>query len=159
MPLGGVSKITYSKAGDILSVEDENQSITTFAYDDAHRNILRTYTDGSNVAMEYNKVSLQTKKVCEDNREINYIRNDLDHLIEVRYTDDENDIFTHDKLGRILTATKGNWVISRNYDNANRITKEVQNGKTVSYTYDIPQRKNDMHLPQWNNTSKRNRFS
>jgi RHS repeat-associated protein len=47
---------------------------------------------------------------------------------------------TYDLSGRLLTATRGGWIVTFTYDGADRVTQTTQNGETITYVYNIPAR-------------------
>ena len=59
-----------------------------------------------------------------------------------------DDNMTYDLSGRMLTAERGGWLVTlRTYDGANRVTQTMQNGKTLSYIYNIPGRTRTVTYP------------
>jgi RHS repeat-associated protein len=54
---------------------------------------------------------------------------------------------TYDLSGRMLTATRGGWLVTFTYDGANRVTQTMQNGQTINYTYNIPARIETISYP------------
>src|SRR5262249_20969802 len=76
-----------------------------------------------------------------------YRYSDLYFLIQRDYPTGADDNMTYDLSGRMLSAERGGWLVSFAYDGANRVTQTVQNGKSITYSYNIPGRTRTLTYP------------
>src|SRR5262249_52817775 len=76
-----------------------------------------------------------------------YTYSDLYFLLQRTYPVSPADVMTYDLSGRMLSATRGAWVVTFTYDGADRIVQTTQNGQVISYSYNIPGRTETITYP------------
>lgn len=109
---------------------------TSFAEDAA------TYDDVGNLVQRTDQIGQVT----------HYTYSDLYFLVSHTYPSSINDSFTFDLSGRMLSAQRGAlpgfvWLDTFTYDGGDRVTKSVQNGRTISSVYNIPGRTRTLTYP------------
>ncbi|MEJ6061070.1 RHS repeat-associated core domain-containing protein [Aliivibrio salmonicida] len=105
-PILGRVELTRSSSGLITSILDENSNRTKFDYTYIGKLNKKTYSDGTNVNIEYDKDGLLTKKV--NAREIikEFIYNDKQQITRVDYSDDTPSVnYQYDEQGRVILIT------------------------------------------------------
>ncbi len=134
----------YDGVGNLLSITDANGHITGFGYDAVNRKIAEIYPDPSNntVSWTYDMVGKVKTRTDQRSQVTNYSYSDL-YFLQSRSYPSGTDSFTYDLSGRVLTGntTRGfGWNETFQYDGSDRLTQSLQNGKAISYMYDIPGR-------------------
>ncbi len=89
----------------------------------------------------YDRVGNLIRRIDQKNQITDYFYTDL-HFLKARdYPFSPDDHFTYDLSGRMLTAERGGWLVTFDeYDGANRVKRTTQNGRIITYDYDIPGR-------------------
>jgi len=132
---------------------------TRYIYDEVNRLVQETYPDAGIRYFAYDPKGNLIQRTDQKGQVTDYQFNDLDYLTARLYSADNNDSFTYDVGGRMLIACRegtidnvpadgcAGWIVTYNYDAANRVLHTAQNGKNVNYAYDIPNRKRTVAYP------------
>jgi RHS repeat-associated protein len=145
--LGNTTASQYDPVGNLTRLTDANSHATQYLYDTVNRPMRETYADGLFRTYTYDGVGNILTRTDQLGHTTNYTYSDLYFLIARTYPSAVNDNFTYDLSGRALSAQRGTWPVSFTYDGANRITQTVQNGHTISYSYNIPGRTRTVTYP------------
>jgi RHS repeat-associated protein len=137
----------YDKVGNLTTIIDANLNATSYNYDAVNRLIKETYADGTSRSFTYDFVGNPTSRTDQNGVTTSYTHSDLYFLLQRTYPVSSPDIMTYDLSGRMVTATRGGWLVTFSYDGASRVTQTVQNGRTVGYTYNIPARTENIRYP------------
>ena len=154
--LQNVMAFAYDLAGNLLSLTDAEGGVTAYAYDDAGRKIEEQYPDhqqGSQVGQTgYGIVELAYDAAGRLLRRTDQLGETITHVYDLagRRTTREyrtaadspsgtvadQDDFTYDEAGRILTAVKGRYAntVTYSYDDAGRISSESLTVSSQTYT-------------------------
>lgn len=153
--VGGVKQgeidieIAYTTNGQIASRKDGNGNQTGYAYDGFDRLGTATFPDSSTEVLTYDSRSnIKTFK----KRAGQVITNSYDNvsrLTQSTYSNSDPTItYNYDGLGREVTITRtGISTLSYTYDALGRQDSENQNGRIVSYEYDIAGRRTQLNQP------------
>jgi RHS repeat-associated protein len=145
--LGHITSYQYDPVGNLTKLTDANGHATQYVYDAVNRPSQETYADGLSRSYAYDNVSNLITRTDQIGQTTNYSYSDLYFLTARTYPSAINDAFSYDLSGRMLSAQRGSWPVTFTYDGANRITQTVQNGQTISYTYNIPGRTRMLTYP------------
>ena len=171
--IGCVTAFTYDGVGNLLAITDANSHTTRYEYDALNRKVKEIYPDlpGPGEPPESNKrfftydgVGNQTSRTDQKGYTTVYLYSDLNLLTNRSYVSDPSDRFTYDLAGRMLTASKTNWlttndwVVTFAYDGANRVTNTTQGGRVIAYAYDIPARIRSLTYPSGTNITETTDF-
>lgn len=144
--LSGVTSYQYDAVGNRTHVTDANSHTTEYRYDSIDRMIQQISADANTLTLTYDGVGNIVTRTDQLGRVTTYIYNDLYHLVSRAYST-STDTFTYDLSGRMLSALHGGWPLSFVYDGADRVTQSSQNGKVVTYSYDVPGRTRTITYP------------
>ena len=130
----------YDNVGNLIKLNDASGHSTVYTYDSASRLISEKYPDllHDTVTYAYDAVGNRLKRTDQKGQTTTYTYSDLYFLLQRSYPFSPADVFTYDLAGRVLSATRGSWGETFAYDGANRTIQSVQNGRTISYVYNIP---------------------
>jgi RHS repeat-associated protein len=167
--LGFVTGYGYDCLGNLLSITDARTNTTSCVYDALYRKLLEVYPDtpATNEPPDSNKrffaydgVGNVTNRLDQKSNLTVYAYSDLYLLTNRSYVSDPADRFTYDLAGRMLTASKTNWlttndwVVTFAYDGANRVTNTTQGGRVIAYAFDIPGRTRSLTYPSGTNITE-----
>lgn len=159
----------YDAVGNLLGITDANLHTTSYQYDHLNRLVTEIYPDlpgldeppNSNKRFfTYDCVGNLTGRTDQKGVTTIYSYSDLYFLTQRGYQQDPDDFFTYDLAGRMLTASKTNWLWGTNwlvtfdYDCANRVTNTAQGGRVVAYDFDIPGRTRSLTYPSGTNITE-----
>ena len=145
--LGDTTTHVYDAVNNLSSAKDANGNITTFTYDALNRMTTETFADSTSKLFTYDHTGNMLSRTDNKGDVTNYVYDAAYRLISRNYPGSNDDSFNYDAKGRMITASNANAVITFNYDNADRIISETLNGKTTSYSYDIPANKKTITYP------------
>jgi YD repeat-containing protein len=150
--LGNITRYEYDAVGNLTHLTDANLHTTDYFYDAVNRPMEERYADDLDGQprsrfFAYDPVGNLATRKDQKLQTTDYIYNDLYFLISRTYPSAINDTFTYDLSGRMLSAQRGPWLDTFDYDGANRILLTVQNGRTITYSYDIPGRTRSLTYP------------
>ena len=145
--LGNKTQYQYDGVGNLIRVIDANTHPTLYVYDGINRLTKETYADGRMRAFTYDPVGNRLSRTDQKGQTTRYVYNDLYFLTQRAYPVSPADTFTYDLSGRMLTAERGGWLVTFQYDGANRVTQATQNARTLSYVYNIPGRTRTLTYP------------
>lgn len=143
------TKYQYDNVGNLIKLTDANGHATSYTYDAVNRRISDKYPDlfHNTVIYTYDAVGNRISRIDQKGLTTTYTYSDLYFLLQRTYPVSPADVFSYDLSGRILSATLGSWAETFAYDGANRIVRSVQNGRTISYLYNIPGRTRTVTYP------------
>jgi RHS repeat-associated protein len=140
---GGVTSMTYDAHGNTLTVRDPRDLAShVFTYDALDR--VKTYTDplGKTEIYNYDGLGNLISKVDRKNQTTAYMYDPLNRLKTVTYADSSTVTITWDAGNRprqFVDSVSGN--LTRDYDNLDRLTREVSVQGQVDYQYDAAGRR------------------
>lgn len=156
--VGNVLALTTAKDGSAPSACNgpspaADCETTGYVYDEVNRLTQEIYPprqpgDTAKNTREFTYDPAGNLKTRTDQRSqvTRYAYNDLYYLAQRTYLT-SIDSFTYDTGGRMLTASRGGWLVTFDYDAANRVLQTAQNGQTIRYLYDIPNRRRAITYP------------
>ena len=136
--LGNTTTFSFDKVGNLLSITDASGNITGYSYDNGNRLIQDTYADGTTRSFAYDAKGNMISRTDQNGDTTTYTYDALNRRTKVDYLGSNDNVYTYDAVGNLSTANNQDATISLSYDNAYRLTQSVQNGQSVSYSYDIP---------------------
>jgi RHS repeat-associated protein len=146
-PNGKITQLQYDGNGNITKVTDAANAITQYAYDP--RNRLASITDPFNVVEQWtwdNKGNLATYK-DRRNKTTTFSYDALDRLSGTIYADATSTTFGYSyPAGGLaeMTMSEGTKVITRRFDNRDRLSYEVTPQGRIDYAYDAADRRSSM---------------
>jgi RHS repeat-associated protein len=143
------TRFQYDNVGNLLKLTDANGHATSYTYDALNRRLSETYPDltHNTVSYTYDAVGNRISRTDQKGQITTYAYSDLYFLLQRTYPVSLPDVFTYDLSGRVLSGNRGSWTETFLYDGANRIVKCVQNGRTISYVYNVPARVRTVTYP------------
>ncbi len=143
------TQFQYDNVGSLIKMIDANGHATGYTYDAVNRRTSEKDPDLSHntVTYTYDAVGNRASRTDQKGQTTAYTYSDLYFLLQRSYPVSAADIFSYDLSGRVLGANRGSWLESFAYDGANRVVQSVQNGHTISYSYDIPARIRSLSYP------------
>lgn len=150
---------TYTSTGQLATISDGENNVTSYSYDGHHRLVTTTYPDSSFEQSGYDGVGNVVTKRQRDGSTINfqfdalnrlankslplgdgsivYSYDAMGHLKSIIHTADSSSInYTYDALGRLISETQPFGQMSYQYDVAGRRTRSTwPDGFFVSYVY------------------------
>src|SRR5574337_516917 len=149
----------YDGVGNLTAITDANGHTTSYTYDAINRLKTETYADNGMRSFGYDAVNL-TQRTDQKGQVTQYVYSDLYFLLKRDYpSGGHDDSFSYDLSGRMLSACRGGapddlpadacpgWLVTFTYDGANRVTQTGQDGKTLTYVYNIPGRTRTLTYP------------
>lgn len=146
-PLGNRTYVTRDDVGRVISITDSNGNTSGFEYDSANRKIKETYADGTSKLFTYDGGGRMTSLKDQNGDLIEFSYNFLNQISKKKYPDGSEAIFEYDKTGKMTKAVNNNGYIQSTYDNDGNLTSEDQNGKKITYTYDMANQKRTITYP------------
>jgi len=150
--------LTYLAPGQVSTLKDAANNLTTYAYDGFNRVSKLSYpvaTTGGNASSttDYEQYGYDAagNKVSERRRDGLMIANTYDTLNRLRLIDKpgvELDVTnSYDNFDHLITASQTGSSVTWAYDPLGRVTSEAQTLGTVSYTYDTAGRRTQLTYP------------
>lgn len=148
-PVQRCTRFAYDSVGNLVQVTDPHAQVTTYAYDALNRRVQETHPDAApnTRTFAYDLVGNLVRRTDQQGRTTVYEYSDLDFLLIRDYPDGPDDHFNYDLSGRMLSAERGGWLVTFDYDGANRLVFSAQNGRSIAYSRDIPGRTLAMSYP------------
>jgi RHS repeat-associated protein len=140
---GGVTAMTYDAHGNPLTIRDA-RDVASHVYTYDVRDRVKTYTDplGKTETYNYDGMSNLTSKVNRKNQTTTYTYDALNRLKMITYADSSTVTVTWDAGNRPRQfADSTNGTITHEYDNLDRLTREVSPQGQVDYEYDAAGRR------------------
>ena len=146
-----VTEYGYDAVGNLTTITAFNDpsppQLTSYANDRLNRLVQETYPDGGVRRFSYDGVGNILTRTDQQGQVTQYQYSDLYFLRRRTYPLSPADVMTYDLSGRMLSAERGGWLVTFDYDGANRVIETTQDGKTVTYVYDIPARTRTVMYP------------
>jgi RHS repeat-associated protein len=160
-----VTEYEYDRVGNLKAIKAFNDTedsadppqLTRYDYDRINRLVQETYPDPApnTRRFTYDGVGNILTRTDQKGQVTRYNYTDLYFLRLRDYPVTGDDTMSYDLSGRMLTACRAGspddvadacpgWLVTYAYDGANRVTLTTQNGKPVTYVYDIPGRTRSM---------------
>ncbi|MBD2302223.1 Calx-beta domain-containing protein [Nostoc sp. FACHB-190] len=145
-PLGQRVDFSYEpNFNNLATVRDQRGNLTAYSYTNTGNLSSISYVDGSTETFSYDATGNLTVSVNRRGQTIEYTYDNRGLLLSKKYPDGTNATFTYDNRGNLLTAIDADSSVSYTYDNADRLTKVVQNnGRFLELTYDAGGRRTKM---------------
>ncbi len=134
--VGNTSTYQFDPVGNLLEVIDGNGSSTNYLYDGNNRLTEEIGQDGTVKLLDYDDNGNLIKRT-DQNGQITTFAYDFHNRVIERHYPNDTEYLTYDKKGRLVKTTNMHANLSFEYDKADRKTKELLNGKSVLYNYDI----------------------
>ncbi len=140
---------TYDPAGNLVKLVDANNHPTEYFHDEVNRLIRERYPDSppNERSMAYDAVGMLIARTDQRGITTLFDYDDLYFLRRRSYSTGASDTFSHDKSGRLLAAEHEGWLVSFEFDSADRLLRTVQNGTAIRYTHDVPGRSQSIRYP------------
>ena len=152
---GGVTTYSYNRVGRVEEVNDIENRLVSYKYDDRGLRTKLTYPDDSNVTYEYDKMS--RLKVVKYNGSIvaEYDYDELSRRTLLTLGNDANAVYKYDIANRLTDvnnnfADAGSATLTFHYthdDVDNRLTMTVDNSDVHQYGYDELYQLTDANYP------------
>lgn len=120
-----------------MSITDANGNVTSYSYDENNRLLQEIYADGTAQSFTYDAIGNLITRTDQKGQMTTYIYDNQNRRIKVDYPVINDNEYTYDSVGNLLTANNQNTTISFAYNNAYRLIQSIQNGESVSYSYDM----------------------
>ena len=145
-PLGNDTEYTYDDRDNLLSLKGARGNITRFQYDKNNRLIKETRPMGQGTTYQYDAASNLIQKIDAKKQKVAYNYDAAGRMTEIRYFDPGDHVnpvktvvFTHDKIGNLMTYDDGTTSAAYGYGDAYRKISETVNygafKKSFSYAY------------------------
>ncbi|MEW6248330.1 MAG: hypothetical protein AB1555_16700 [Nitrospirota bacterium] len=141
-PANGVTLYTYDGNGNLLTVKDAKNQVTTFAYDPVNRLASTTDPLGKTESYTYNGADNLLTRVTPKNETISFAYDAVNQLLSKTLPGNLLTSYTYDQVGNLLTVEDPDSKLTMTYDLANRLTSVKTDGSpnqpavTLTYTYD-----------------------
>jgi len=141
-PLSGITVYTYDGNGNLLTVKDAKNQVTTFVYDS--RNRLTSTTDplGKVETYTYDGNDNLLTRVTPKAETISFAYNAVNELLSKTLPSSQVTSYQYDLVGNLTNVTDPDSVLAMTYDQANRLVTTSTAGSsnqpavTLTYTYD-----------------------
>lgn len=138
---GNITSYGYDANGNLTAVTDANGALATAnSFDSLNR--VEVTTDGEGYAAQYSYTPggrVQTRTTA-DGRVITHVYDPITgRLSEIRYPNSRTETLNYDLAGNLLSISDNTTGLSiaYTYDPLNRVVTEIQQGKTLTYAYDV----------------------
>jgi RHS repeat-associated protein len=138
-PVNGITyttKYSYDQVGNLLSITDANNHVTTYQYDNLNRLTMTLYPDGTNSTNTYDAVGNLIKTKDPLGNIITNTYDSLNRLTQVQYPNGATVTYTYDADSNKLSTVQSSPATSSyyTYDARDRLTNETDVIAGVSYT-------------------------
>ena len=130
---------TYTNNGQLATVKDANNNLTTYGYDGFDRLLTTTYPNAKVESVAYNPTGTLAQRTTRNNEVITFQYDELNRQTVKDPPGVNNTITTtYDKTGLVdLVKTNGTAVFNHDYDTAGRLIRVTRpDGKIIDYTVD-----------------------
>ena len=143
------TRFQYDGVGNLVKLTDANGHSTSYTYDAVNRRLSEIYPDltHNTISYTYDEIGNRVSRTDQKGQTTIYTYSDLYFLLQRTYPISPADVFTYDLSGRVLSATRGSWTETYAYDGANRVVQNIQNGRTITFSYNIPARERTVTYP------------
>lgn len=143
----GTYSLTYDANGNIVTRTDPNNNTTSYEYNELNLVTKETYADESTVTYSYwPDVNIKTKTDRNGNT-TSFEYNSQGLLTKRDFPGTNDDVFTYNGRGQILSAINENANVYFEYDNEGRLIRETLNGQSITYGYDLNNRETQISYP------------
>jgi len=135
--IGGTTSFTYDANSNVLTRTDAKNHTTTYTYDDMDRMTTRTDPLARQTVYTYNATGHIATVTDRKEQSTTYVYDALDRLTLATYDDESTTEYTYDsgdRLTEVDDSVAG--VITRDWDDLDKMTAEVSPEGSVAYTYD-----------------------
>lgn len=154
----GDTDYTYDGNNNVLTITDADVNTTSYTYETRNLKTKETFADDALgergfIEYEYDGARRLTKRTDQTEDVTDFVYDRANRLRHRTYPDDLDDGFTYDRASRLLTATSNRYnnMVTREYDDASRLTSEALNTHgqhyLVEYGYDEDDRKTRITYP------------
>ncbi|MDD2230794.1 MAG: hypothetical protein PHY48_15515, partial [Candidatus Cloacimonetes bacterium] len=129
---------TFVSLGDALNdCNAQGLDITQWQYDEATGLLTnKLYADGNGTSYTYTETGKIQTRTLARGKTTTYVYNNLGQLTDIDYSDSTPDVtFTHDRLGRIISASSSTSTRTFHYDGLT-LDYETQNGDIIDRKQD-----------------------
>ncbi len=143
------TEYTYDENGNRLSIEDANEHVTAFTYDDLNRVIDESDPLDNTWTYTYNAMGRRATMTDANDVTVTYNYDDAGQLIGIDYPGTASDItFTYDLAGRRTQMVDALGATAWDYDDLNRPTAITDPfNHTVEYGYDAVGNRTNLTYP------------
>ncbi len=127
----------------LVARSDDNGNQTSYIYDGLNRRIAEQRADGTSCTWSYdandNRISLTDANGSTETATYDLLDRATNRTISVGPDVSAETTFRaygYDGLGRLIRAQDDDSLVTRTWDSLDNVLSEVQNGRTVSYTWD-----------------------
>ncbi|MFO0731410.1 MAG: RHS repeat-associated core domain-containing protein [Nitrospiraceae bacterium] len=138
-----MTEYAYDGNGNLLTVKDAKNQVTTFAYDSRNRLLSTTDPLGKVETYEYDGNDNLTKRVTPKLDQIVFAYDAVNQLLSKTLPGSLVTSYTYDSVGNVTTVTDPDSVLAMTYDQATRLLTTSTAGSsnqpavTLTYTYDV----------------------
>jgi RHS repeat-associated protein len=133
----------YDKVGNIKSKTDFQGDVTQYLYDSTNRLVSMSNKAYLQVSYHYDPAGRLLNRILSNGSNTSYRYDNDNRLTRLTNTSEggglnQSTVYTHDKVGNILTATDEQGTITYGYDKLYRLTSATypDAAQNISYTYD-----------------------
>jgi RHS repeat-associated protein len=148
----------YDNGGNLTTVIDRKGQTTSVSHDALNRPTLITFADGSTLTPTYDQANRLVQLADSISGTVSATYDGLNRMTSETDPQAAGSVscnstavsicYTYDAIGNRTTMTvAGQSPVSYSYDNANRLTSQVQGTSTVRMTYDNDARRTSLTLP------------
>ncbi|MGD9729114.1 MAG: RHS repeat-associated core domain-containing protein [Nitrospiraceae bacterium] len=141
---------TYTTNGQLATVKDAGNNVTTYGYDGFDRLLTTTYPNTKVESVTYNPTGTIATRTTRNNQVFSFGYDELNRQISKDPPGANNTVTTtYDKTGLVdLVVTNGTATFNHDYDTAGRLTKVTRpDGKVVEYTVDAAGNRTSLKYP------------
>lgn len=146
-PLSNLTRWEYDPVGNLKKITDANNNATQYSYDALNRKVQENYADGSAKTYGYDAAGNLISRLDGNGVTTTFEYDFLNRLTKRDLPGSNDDLFTYDAEGRLLSAINSSATLSFSYDALDRMTKESQNDKSTTYSYNTVTKSKILQYP------------